>query len=186
MEVFVFFVSLCLFLFFRNLLDRDTFSKSDPSKLVSYHSLYDTHVHTNRSVQQLPVDLTQIHRRIYRHIYTHSLMHVYRWILNSTGKQTQPQTNIHHMRADLVLCKHSLHALHMDTHTLPRLCESVDICICQGSYSSLFSAPSVSEGNQIIFTHKPAASLLQIKRNTYTLLTHLIAGVQFGNWSSGF
>lgn len=94
-------------------------------------------------------------------------MHVYRWILNSTGKQTQPQTNIHHMQADLVLCKHSLHALHMDTHTLPRLCESVDICICQGSYSSLFSAPSVSEGNQIIFTHKPAASLLQIKRHIH-------------------
>lgn len=98
-------------------------------------------------------------------------MHVYRWILNSTGKQTQPQTNIHHMQADLVLCKHSLHALHMDTHTLPRLCESVDICICQGSYSSLFSAPSVSEWNQIIFTHKPAASFLQIKWHTYTLLT---------------
>uniref|UniRef100_A0A669BBF2 Copine VIII n=1 Tax=Oreochromis niloticus TaxID=8128 RepID=A0A669BBF2_ORENI len=49
----------------RNLLDRDTFSKSDPSKLVSYHSLCDTHVHTNRSVQQLPADLTQIHRHIY-------------------------------------------------------------------------------------------------------------------------
>lgn len=174
--------SLCLSLFFRNLLDRDTFSKSDPSKLVSYHSLCDTHVHTNRSVQQLPADLTQIHR----HIYTHYLIHVCGWIWNSTGKQTQPQTNIHHMQADLVLYKHSLNALHMDTHTLPRLCESVDICICQGSYSSLFSAPNVSEGNQIIFTHKPAASLLQIKRHTYTLLTHLIAGVQFGNWSSGF
>ena len=57
---------------------------------------------------------------------------------------------------------------HTHTHALPRLCESVDICICQGSYSSLFSAPNVSEGNQIILTHKPATSLLQIKRHTHT------------------
>ena len=157
---------MCLFvsLFFRNLLDRDTFSKSDPSKLLSHlthaHAHTQTHTHTNT-----------------HNMSTHAS--------SQQAEQTHADTctfNIH--RQTSTTCRQSLTVLtqaslhytwrnththtHTHTHALPCLCESVDICICQGSYSSLFSAPNVSEGSQIILTHQPTTSLLQIKRHSHT------------------